>query len=605
MSHEIRHGIYLGIQELSSSFKESLKPIIQKELTVENVETFADEALDDLMLLNDEILIQYKQNPNFRLEKSDLDLSNKELENNAYERLGLPNIQIILEEILRVKDKIDSIKDYLISSQTESDIVITEPNEDGPEVRPGSGSGLKDNIRPRLLTLMYILESDFLLDISNLRRVVGSVREDMFRKLPYIRIDISELNRVVYICEEEGNVTYVFDTNKLRELGIDYDTLDTDDKSTKNSIIESYPGVGIKIHQSKTWSKRMHLLLSEEIPQQLDNGMVVKENIDSETKRVSTSEFDPWKGFYTDENGDHWGTRGTIATRSGISSQVIYPECKNLTSIKIGDVFGRNQHGYKYEEVIKTEKMIRLMTTPKAETQGEWRGFYRDENGKLFGNLEVLGVKLGVSVTTILDLAIQNKVATKRIKIKAGRDITAYSFDELMPLAKELTSLPEINGVNEWTGFYEIDGLHFGSILKLSEKLNLSREVMFKIVKSLDNPRTKQYRDIGGVTRTGHSAEDVINSKLYNKFKSTESLPKVMPEVGNNAIGFYEENNLHWGSWNSIVIKLNITPGCTMRKTQSLYKTHKLPTKHGIDLSGKESDLVCLEEVEKLITPQN
>ena len=53
-----------SLESLKETFKQRLDSILNSQLTVENIETFADEALDKIIKLTDNILYEYRENPN-------------------------------------------------------------------------------------------------------------------------------------------------------------------------------------------------------------------------------------------------------------------------------------------------------------------------------------------------------------------------------------------------------------------------------------------------------------------------------------------------------------------------------------------------------------
>jgi hypothetical protein len=250
-------------KELKEQFKQRLDAIIYKGLTVENIETFADEALNELVYLNKDILEKYRENLPFGPQ-----LNEQRQEDDAYGQLELPNIQEILVKIIEARSRIEKIKEQLIKNRQFSDKIITPPQEEF-EITPGNGEGLKQlELFPRLLTLVYILETDFEINQNNIQITEGKVTDQMMRKEPYFRVEIPELNRAVYICNEEGNASYVFDTERLKSLRIPLNDLDIDDKGDKNSLIAMHPGTGARIIQTKKWRRNISKLLSEKIPEQ-------------------------------------------------------------------------------------------------------------------------------------------------------------------------------------------------------------------------------------------------------------------------------------------------------------------------------------------------
>ena len=273
-----------SLEALKQTFKQRLDGILHKQLTVDNVETFADEALIETVKLDAEILKEYGRNPNFHASPSTL--NTQEQENEAFKILELPDIQEILTSINAVKEKIDTLKTYLKTGIEKTDTVITPPQETtGTPVQEGVGNFAEKRMFLRLLTLMYILERDFELPPSAIKITEGKVAPGMIRKTPYIRVEIPDLKRAVYICDEEGNVSYVFDTVKLAEKELTLAEIDVDDKGDKNSLVSYHPGVGIRILQTKNWRERMKRILKEPIPE--IQTKVAEEHQEEERARIS------------------------------------------------------------------------------------------------------------------------------------------------------------------------------------------------------------------------------------------------------------------------------------------------------------------------------
>jgi hypothetical protein len=255
-----------SLEVLRQGYRQKLDTILYKELTVENIDTFADDALNDLISLNEEILEQSKIDSS---SQSNVFLTKREQEDFVYQKLGLPDIQEILERINSVRDRIENIKRYLLDHKQYTDAVITPPEKNGHAIEKGSEKGLKErSLVPRLLTLMYLLEVDFDIRKETVSVLEGEVHPGMIRKTPYIRVEIPELDRVVYLCEEEQNASYIFDTKKLQELGVSIDRLDIDNKGEKNVLIVEHPGIGVRLAQSSQWRRKMSMFLSETISEE-------------------------------------------------------------------------------------------------------------------------------------------------------------------------------------------------------------------------------------------------------------------------------------------------------------------------------------------------
>ena len=138
-----------SIESLKKKFKERLDAILYKQLTIENIETFADEALKETVELTDDILAEYRKNHNIKI--NDPVLNTQEQENEASIIFDLPNINEILDSINDVKEKIDDLKKYIDTNTENIDEVITppQPNHD-LKIEKGNGSFERKKIFPRL-----------------------------------------------------------------------------------------------------------------------------------------------------------------------------------------------------------------------------------------------------------------------------------------------------------------------------------------------------------------------------------------------------------------------------------------------------------------------
>src|SRR3989344_4353737 len=256
-----------SLESLKLTFKQKLDVILGKQLTVENIETFANEALSETVKLTDDVLNEYRENPN--LYPNQIPLDKQVQENEAFAILGLPNISEILQSIIDVKSRIDALGKYINESNIVTNKVVTPPQHDSPlSIKNGTGTGIEQKkLIPRLITLLYILESDFDIQKEQVKITEGKVIPEMLRKTPYVRVEVEDLERTVYICDEEGNASYVFDAEKLKGAGITTENLDLEDKGNMNELIAKHPGIGARIIQTKYWRVNIAELLENQIPE--------------------------------------------------------------------------------------------------------------------------------------------------------------------------------------------------------------------------------------------------------------------------------------------------------------------------------------------------
>lgn len=272
-----------SIETLKEEARKILADILDTRLTVEEIEEFADIALNKTIDLIAYLVGEYDTNQNF---EGDEKLSRQQKENRVCEKLGIDNIDDILQSILVVGDRIRRLKKSVGDRQEKSGLVITPP--DSGEVVMAKGAGVasepeefkQNKLVPRLLTLAYIIETDFGINIEesvdSVNFIKGEVPENALRKTPYVRVIVPSLNRVVYVCDEENNVSYVFDSKKLEEHGIKIEDLDLKTKKEKNALIQQYPGVGVRIKQHLHWRDMISFCLGSDLPAQRPEKEIVR-----------------------------------------------------------------------------------------------------------------------------------------------------------------------------------------------------------------------------------------------------------------------------------------------------------------------------------------
>lgn len=251
-------------------FQETYRRILNTSVSPENIETFFETALNELVVLVQAAVLKYKQaHPDSSLERA-------ALEDEAVQAVNLPGIQETLQAVADQVDRMTHLK-RLVQSQTHvAGTVFVPPSVEESGIVPGSGVGLEQRkLMPRLLTLLYILENDLGYDLSpedeeGSRSIVhitqGVTTDQMMRKSPYFRVLIDDLKRAVYVCEEEGNASYVFDTEAIV---ISIDQLDAMSKTSFNELIKAHPEVGARLIQSSAWREKMISYLTQNFDERL------------------------------------------------------------------------------------------------------------------------------------------------------------------------------------------------------------------------------------------------------------------------------------------------------------------------------------------------
>ncbi len=118
--------------------------------------------------------------------------------------------------------------------------VPTPPDSEGGETLTGSGSGLEEKkFQERFAAVLWMLEEKFNLTRSDCQISLGEAPSDnpegISRIKSYVSIYIPALNRIIELCDEVGNTTFVL----LAEDKSDIATYQAMKKSEKQDLIES------------------------------------------------------------------------------------------------------------------------------------------------------------------------------------------------------------------------------------------------------------------------------------------------------------------------------------------------------------------------------
>ena len=248
------------IEELKSN----INRILESSMSLDNYQTFWDDTVDKLIEATDRIVNLYKSTDEYKINNK----TGRELEDEAMNYYELPNISAILDDISKKRDRLLSYRE-IIRKIPKSDTQILNPRENIIIENKGSGDEVgweKRNNIPRLQMLLYILENDLGLDLrdtGNIQIIEGSTDRNMMRKEPYIRITINSKNRIIYVCEEYGNATFIFNKHKVKEeYGGDVDHFDNKTKEYISEQIQENKGLGIIINQIKKWREKMNYYIN-------------------------------------------------------------------------------------------------------------------------------------------------------------------------------------------------------------------------------------------------------------------------------------------------------------------------------------------------------
>ncbi len=583
------------LESEKETFRERLHFIINKPLTVETINTFAEDALKDLIVLVGEVTAEYK-------DRYADELSNfpdqATLENAACEEFGLTGTSELLDLIQNKVDQLHHLDLFIENDVIQSPETITPPDALSPSFGSGEGREVKKPaVVPRLKTLLYILETDFSIDLDDITVTTGTNKSSMMRELSYVTVQAPDIRRVVQVCDEEGNASYVFDAEQMEQHSITVEDLNAATKEEKNELIKKYPLLGIRVIQHPEWRSTVTELLAVQIinpAKAEDERKESRHDVSSEIKqkksdapKVSTAELDPWKGFWEDEQGKHWGPISTLGKMLGVSDSIIYPTIRDfqLTVCDIRDQSNREAKGFCLEDL--RESLEGHLAIPQTERTGEWRGFYTDEDGRHWGPIKVMERKLKVSYRFIYKKIEPLTLSTLDVKDIGGHKVAGYCLEDVENALREHISSPQVEKVGEWRGFYaDKDGRHWGAINSISPKLKVSSAFIYKKIEPL-TLSTLDVKDIGGHKIEGYCLEDV-----ENVLRDHTSSPQV-EKVGEWR-GFYaDKDGRHWGPVTRIASRLGVSRDI-IRASIKKFKPDSLSIR---GYGGQSVDCFCLETI--------
>jgi hypothetical protein len=143
-----------SLEFLKEDAKRRLNHILYAEVKVESIQSFANDALEEISELISDLLNEYKNNPYL---EGDLNLDTQQQEDDLCNKLEIPNIYQVLEQIQEVQHKIERLMTFVEVPKSDAGKIIIPPdNFDQQNVGEGGGAFEKKKLIPRVLTLLYI-----------------------------------------------------------------------------------------------------------------------------------------------------------------------------------------------------------------------------------------------------------------------------------------------------------------------------------------------------------------------------------------------------------------------------------------------------------------
>lgn len=239
--------------ESSFAYQEQIDSVLNRPLTPENIDKYADDALDDLIQVAQSAMSDYSVQPTLNFNDT------YSRETAAFNYFHLDNIESILDFVSLKASEIKQLDALIYQATIIANVIL--PPDSSQALRIGSGNGMKPKeLIPRLKTTLFILSNEFDIDPNDPEQITitqGTNRDKMVRDESYYYVEAHGLQRSFLICDEEGNASYVFDTSKLALAGLNLGMLIDLPKSELNALLQAAPDTGQRVVYSNNFSSNM------------------------------------------------------------------------------------------------------------------------------------------------------------------------------------------------------------------------------------------------------------------------------------------------------------------------------------------------------------
>ena len=255
----------LGAQK--ETFKNRLSEAIDKPLTLENTDTYVDYALGAVIKLVDDVVAKYDAQPGAEWQQLG-EANGKEHEDAALEYFGLEDVEAILRHLEDKASQFAVIGQVIAQANEASDVFVPPGSTPVPQAT-GSGTGMeKKGKQPKLKNLLVMLKSEFDIDPDDPEAVSivrGSVNTNMMREEPYYQVTVPGIDKVILVCDEYENVTFVFNGEWVREQ-VNSNRSSKDEsarpltdytKEELSKLIKDNPGQGARIMATKNFTANL------------------------------------------------------------------------------------------------------------------------------------------------------------------------------------------------------------------------------------------------------------------------------------------------------------------------------------------------------------
>ena len=464
-------------QQAKERYTRQLAAILDTPLLPENFDTYADDALNSVIAMVQDMTATYPG------ESLPIPRGSAEEHTTSYYEMGIDDI---LDSLQNQVDKTKQIKDFVSTLGGKEDDVFVPPQPLQSAIQAGNGEFSKKETKPKLETILFLLQERYGLDIKDPTQVVvteGSVTPGMMRKEPYYRIELPELNRTILVCNEVENITYVMDNEELDGLGIGSELLVDFDKSQIDQLILTHPALGVRVTHTGKYIPKIELAIEsiEDFATKTEAGIDKDANIVDESLLTPEVEAAP-EGYMSVRQ---------IAKMLGVGDKPIRDIIKELGEeldpIKARPLTGMATWYYSPVEITRIREIA------------ESKGLLTPAAPEGYMSARKIAEELGVSDRTIRDI-IKELDGLTPIQAKFGSQVTnAYSPEDIA----------NISEVAESKGLLTLAAPEgYKSVSQIAKELTADHGTITDIIKELGG-LTPIDAKFGGVVTEAYSPKDI------------------------------------------------------------------------------------------------
>lgn len=323
--------------QIETHIRHRFDAIVNQRLMPETIDHYAENALNEVIEVVNDVVLLYRGDGGMEHVSSDTERS-------ALVHCGLNPVTIedTLDHIADISENIKQLSSVIDAITVNTGRVITPPDHQELQMSQGDGSFKEKPTIPRLKTLLFLASNSFGIDLQDpaqLSVTAGVLKETMVRNESYNLVELSTVNRSILICDEEGNATFVLDTNQLIQHGISREVLMGMSKNELQALLSQHEGLGIRLIYTHLFVENL-ISLMETIPGQ-DEAIVIDE---SAGKLLQVAETAP-EGVLTAR-----GLYQKLRVHSKTLTNAIETLSEDLGETKLYRFANRNRIGYTPEQ---------------------------------------------------------------------------------------------------------------------------------------------------------------------------------------------------------------------------------------------------------------